>query len=165
MTDAPISCPAPRAGLARPINKAFLPALLAVALTGASATSRAAGEASTAAHPIAGVWSWTLFDGKCTETRQYRGNGTVLSTSGEAVVEGTYQVTPQASEKGFYTITERVVRENGKADCYGDEPGDAGEGQVRHVQFSPARDRMIVCRDESLQACYGPLVRVEQSAQ
>ncbi|MDO9404755.1 MAG: hypothetical protein Q7T87_12055 [Polaromonas sp.] len=135
--------------------------MLSLTLGCCAAAAMAAGDVLPAAtHPVVGTWSWTLFDGKCTETRQYRANGTLLSTSGESVVEWTYAATPNAGEAGFYTLTERPVRENGKKDCYGDEVDETGDAQTRYVQFSPALDRLIVCKTESLQACYGPLVRV-----
>lgn len=114
---------------------------------------------ASTAHPLAGTWSWTPFNSRCVETFQYRVNNTMLGTSGEAVAEWNYTVTPQASDKGFYEVVETSMRHNGKKDCSGDTVESAGMVNTRFIQFSPARDRMLVCKAPSLEACFGPLVR------
>lgn len=47
------------------------------------------GNAQTAhaarAHTLVGSWRWTLFNGQCSETLQYRPDGILISTSGDAV--------------------------------------------------------------------------------
>jgi hypothetical protein len=124
--------------------------------------ARAADEAPpAAAHPMVGTWSWTLFGGKCMETFQYRANSTMLSTSGEAVTEWNYTVTPQTTEKGFYRVAETSIRQNGKKDCSGDMVDETGTQNVKFIQLSPAKDRLIVCKAESLDACFGPLGRIQ----
>lgn len=133
--------------------------LLALCSLGLSA--HAAGEATLATHPVVGTWSWPLFGGKCVETFQYRPSGTLLGTSGEAVTEWTYTISAEASEKGFYKATETSVRQNGKPDCSGDVVDQDGDIHTRFIQFSPARDRMIICKTESLAACFGPLSKVQ----
>ncbi len=115
--------------------------------------------ASSGLHPIAGTWSWTPFNSRCVETFQYRSNNTMLGASGEAVAEWNYTVTPQASEKGFYEVVETSMRQNGKKDCSGDTVDSLGLVNIRFIQFSPARDQMLVCRSPSLEACFGPLKR------
>lgn len=115
--------------------------------------------ASSGLHPLAGTWSWTPFNSRCLETFQYRSNNTMLGASGEAVAEWNYTVTPQASEKGFYEVVETSMRQNGKKDCSGDTVDSLGLVNIRFIQFSPARDQMLVCRSPSLEACFGPLKR------
>ncbi len=110
-------------------------------------------------HPLSGTWSWTAFGGKCVETFQYRSINTMLSTSGDAVSEWNYTVTPNANEKGFYEVVETSMRHNGRKDCSGDTVSDTGIVNIRFVQFSPARDLMLICREPSLAACFGPLRR------
>lgn len=121
-----------------------------------------AADAPTAApglHPLAGTWSWTAFGGKCVETFQYRTIGTMLSTSGEAVSDWNYTVTPNANDKGFYEVVETSMRNNAKKDCSGDTVSATGLVNIRFVQFSPARDMILMCREPSLAACFGPLRR------
>lgn len=141
------------------LSAAFAVSLLGLASLGLPA--HAAGEATLAAHPVVGTWSWPLFGGKCMETFQYRPNATLLGTSGEAVTEWTYTISAEASEKGFYKATETSVRQNGKPDCSGDVVDQDGDIHTRFIQFSPARDRMIVCKTESLAACFGPLSKIQ----
>jgi hypothetical protein len=121
----------------------------------------AAGEApAQIVHPLVGTWSWSVFGGKCVETWQYRSDGVMLITSGEAVTEWSYQVSPQASVAGFYKVEQKSVRANGKKDCSGDSTQEPGTSGLTYLQLSPAKDRYIACRAESLAACFGPLQRV-----
>ena len=116
-----------------------------------------------AAHPLSGTWRWSQFAGKCAESYQYRPDGVMLGSSGESATEWTYTVSPQASTTGFYQVIASLVRQNGKKDCSGDTAPENGTTATAFVQFSPAKDRYISCREESLAACFGPLVRVKQA--
>ena len=117
--------------------------------------------ASTATHPLVGTWSWTLPGKTCAETWQYRTDGRRLGTSGEEVTQADYLVSATATSSGFYPLTETVTNSNGKRDCSGDLHADGDESVVRFIQFSPKRDQFIVCKAASLEACFGPLKRVE----
>lgn len=124
-------------------------------------SAAAVGEAQAPpVHPLVGTWSWSVFGGKCTETWQYRADGFMLIKSGDAVTEWTYQVSPQASTAGFYKLEQKSVTENGKKDCSGDSAQEPGASATTYLQFSPAKDRYIACKAESLAACFGPLQRV-----
>jgi hypothetical protein len=113
-----------------------------------------------ASNPVAGTWSWTLFDGKCTETLQYRADGVLLNTSGDAVTEWRYTASNAADARGFYKLSEISTRYNSKKDCYGDTVDEIGLKTTQFIQFSPANDLLIVCKSASLKACYGPLKRL-----
>lgn len=112
-------------------------------------------------HPIVSTWSWTQFGGKCQETFQYRADHTMRSTSGGAVTEGTYRITPQPDTKGFYMLVETATHFNGKKDCSGDVQDQAGLESIRFIQMSPTRDRFLACKTASLDACFGPLGRIK----
>ncbi len=60
---------------------------------------------------------------------------------------------------GFYRVAETVIEANGKPDCSGDLHEVSGEPVTRFIQFSPKRDQFIVCKEESLKACFGPFKR------
>jgi hypothetical protein len=141
--------------------------LLATLLCGTAAaqTAKPAAPApaatTTAPHPLIGTWSWTLPGKQCSETWQYRADGRRLGTSGEEVTQGDYQVPPKPTAAGFYALTETVTNSNGKRDCSGDLHADGDESVLRFIQFSPKRDQFIVCKTASLEACFGPLKRVE----
>ena len=119
----------------------------------------AAGPAALPVHPLIGTWTWTLFGGSCTETFQYRPNRVMLGTSGQEVVEKSYEVSALPDAQGFYRLVETVVRQNDKKDCSGALLEGPGEQSIRFIQFSPARDRLLMCQIASLAACFGPLKR------
>ncbi len=136
------------------------PIFLAVLLASAPCLHAAGEAASPRNHPIVGTWTWALFGGSCTETLQYRANRGALSTSGQEVAEKTYQVAAQPDAQGFYKLVETVVRQNDKPDCSGAMLEGPGEQSTRFIQFSPQQDKLLVCREASLKACFGPLTRV-----
>jgi hypothetical protein len=139
--------------------------LLTTAMSVAAAPSIAADPGSgpvAGFHPITGKWIWKLHSNTCTETLQFRSDGSRAGTSAEEFTEGTYQITPKPSLFGFYRLTETLTVANGKRDCAGDLHVAGDESTTRFVQFSPKIDQLIVCKSESLQACYGPLRRVAE---
>ena len=115
--------------------------------------------AQMAPGPLAGTWGWTLFSGQCAETLQYRADGILLSTSGDAVTEWRFTVADTPDAQGFYKSIEVSTRFNEKKDCSGDVINERGLDSTKYIQFNPARNQMIVCKSASLQACYGPLLR------
>ena len=115
--------------------------------------------AASAQHPITGSWTWTLPGKKCTETWHYRASGTRTGSSGEETTQSRYEVSAMPSLLGFYRLVETVTEGNGKKDCSGDLHEASGEPVTRFIQFSPKRDQLIVCKEESLKACFGPLKR------
>ncbi|MFO1310877.1 MAG: hypothetical protein U1F41_02310 [Burkholderiales bacterium] len=110
-------------------------------------------------HPIIGTWRFTVPDGSCAETYRFRGDGTSLVTSGEEVAETEFRVSAKPSRKGFYEWVDTIVKDNGKKDCAG-QITDVGRRTTTYIQFDARAQRFIVCQDESLEACFGPLRRV-----
>jgi len=137
-------------------------ALPVMAFIGLFAAHVSAGALSARDHPILGSWRMTTADGSCSETYRFRSDGTVFVTSGEEVAEIEYEISSTASAKGFYRWAQRLVKDNGKKDCAG-KVSQSGEVVTWFVQFDPSRERMIVCKAESTQACFGPLRRVHGS--
>lgn len=115
--------------------------------------------AAPAQHTVVGNWTWTLPGKQCTETWQYRANGTIQGRSGEEVTQSRYEVSPVPSLLGFYRLTETVQETNGKRDCSGDLHEVSGAPLTRFIQFSPKQEQLIVCKEESLTACFGPFKR------
>ena len=113
-----------------------------------------------APHPLIGSWSWTLPGKSCTEQLHYRANGTRQGSSGEETTKSSYEVTALPSLMAFYRLSETVTDSNGKRDCSGDLHNTTGEPVIRFIQFSPKKDQLIVCREETLKACFGPLKRL-----
>ena len=136
--------------------------LVTTALCVGAASSIAADPASAPAadaHPVIGKWIWKLHSNACTETLQFRGDGSRFGASGGEVTEAQYQITPKPSLLGFYRLTETLTVANGQRDCSGDLHAAGEDRTTRYVQFSPKHDLLIVCKTESLKACYGPLRR------
>lgn len=133
-------------------------ALLVVAIQAIAAEPVVAPLSGT--HPMSGKWTWTLSGKACTETVEYSTNGKRHGTSGDEVTKSEFQITPTPSLLGFYRLVETVTQSNGKPDCAGDLHEALGNSVTRFIQLSPKLDQMIVCREESLKACFGPLKRV-----
>ena len=147
-----------------------LSALLAATLAPPTAAAQAARPARAASgttpsiippnHPLVGTWSWTVNGKQCTETLRYLADGTRLGTSGEEVTQADYRVPSLAAASGFHMLVETITNSNGKRDCWGDLHEAVDENVTRFIQFSPKQDLFIVCKTESLQACFGPMKKV-----
>jgi len=110
-------------------------------------------------HPIIGTWTLQVPGTDCEETYYMRKDGTTLVTSGAEVAQTVYEIADEPSAKGFYKSTDKLVKDNGKPDCSG-EVMKVGEEVTNYIRFHPSGDMLIMCRDESLMACSGPLRRV-----
>jgi hypothetical protein len=110
-------------------------------------------------HPIIGTWTLVVPGTDCEETYYMRQDGTTLVTSGEEVAESVYEIDDEPSAKGFFKSKDRLVQDNGKRDCSG-EVSKVGSEVTNYIRFHPSGNLMIMCRDESLTACIGPLYRV-----
>jgi hypothetical protein len=136
----------------------------------------------SAANPIRGQWSWKQFDGSCNETLRYQGDGELLAVSATSISKWTYQISKSPSAAGFYRVLETLISDNGKADCAGnlltaktlaasaktDKEADKKADQEantedrtrsRFIQLSPAGNLLLLCSEESLKACFGPLTK------
>ena len=112
-----------------------------------------------ASHPILGIWRLTLPDGSCSETYRFRGDGTTLVTSAAEISESEFDIPAKPSAKGFYRLTDRIVKDNGKKDCSG-EIMKVGTKATNFIQFHPSGGMFVMCVRESLDACIGPFERV-----
>jgi len=110
-------------------------------------------------HPILGTWIFAVPETDCEETYYMRQDGTTLVTSGQEVAESVYEIDDEPSAKGFYKSTDRIVKDNGKPDCAGDIT-KVGSQVTNYIRFHPSSNIMIICKDESLDACFGPLYRL-----
>ena len=138
------------------------------ALLGSFATAQAAGplpatptaapnnaQVAPAQHPIVGNWTWKLQGKACSESYEYRANGSRAGSSGEEVVQGSYEIAPLPSLLGFYRLVETVTTANAKRDCSGDLHEVSDPPVTRFIQFNPKRDQFIICKAESLRLALG----------
>jgi hypothetical protein len=128
-----------------------------IAVAQAAAPLPATPDNAQAPHPIVGQWTWKLPGKACTETLDYRVDGSRASHSGEEAIQGSYDITALPSLLGFYRVVETVTTANAKRDCSGDLHAASDPPITRFIQFNPKRDQFIVCQAESLKACFGPL--------
>lgn len=113
-------------------------------------------------HPILGIWTFTIPDGHCSETYEFRADGTLITSSGEARSERVYEIAASPNPKGFYGLVDKVIRENGKLDCFG-EPTESGSAAGIFIRFSPSGNSFVACEAESPDNCIGPLHRVHRN--
>ena len=132
--------------------------VMAIALL-ASPTGAEAPHKPKTNHPILGTWVFAVPDTDCEETYYIRQDGTTLVTSGEEVAESVFEIDDEVSPKGFYRNSDRIVKDNGKRDCAGNVT-KVGTEVTNYIHFHPSGNMMIICRDESLDACFGPLYRL-----
>ncbi|MBS0319074.1 MAG: hypothetical protein JSR18_00910 [Proteobacteria bacterium] len=131
--------------------------LLAVTSTGIAATAFAPTPLPHD-HPMVGVWNFALPDGDCVETYVIRADGTTAVVSGEERSESAYEISAQPSARGFYRWSDRVTRNNGKADCGGGHT-PVGQQTTLYVRMAPDASAMLLCAQENFRQCIGPLVR------
>ena len=110
-------------------------------------------------HPILGIWKLSLPELNCSETYRFRGDGTTLVTSAEEVSESEFRIHDKPSEKGFYKLEDRIVKDNGKKDCAG-AIMKVGTKATNFIRFHPSGVLFLMCADESMNACIGPFERV-----
>ncbi len=115
-----------------------------------------------ALHPLIGNWAWTLPGKQCGETLTYRADGTRSGSSGEEVTQGRYEISAMPSPLSFYRLVETITESNGKQDCSGDLHEASAKPVIRFILFSPKHDQFIVCKEEELKTCVGPLKRVKE---
>lgn len=111
------------------------------------------------AHPIIGTWRYASADGICFETYHFRRDGTTLITSGAELAESAYEISSQPSAGGYYRLIDRITRDNGQPDCAG-AIMTVGHEAINYVRFHPSGDALLLCVTESLDDCFGPLLRI-----
>lgn len=138
---------------------------LALALSALSLALFAGSPATAAAaidphHPLVGTWTVSIPGSDCTETYVIRADGTTLVTSADEIAESEFEIAPKPSRQGFYKWADTIVKDNGKKDC-GGAVTPVGRTITHYIRFSPDEDKFIICREESLDACFGPFIRQE----
>jgi hypothetical protein len=136
---------------------------LALALALAVLASAAQAARPRADHPLLGMWEVKLPDGRCTETYQFKPDGSSLVTSAAEVAESEYAITEQPDDEGFYAMHDKLVRDNGKPDCLG-EVMAPGHEVDRFILFHPSGKLFLMCEQAALDSCIGPFRRLDGEA-
>jgi len=98
-------------------------------------------------------------DTGCSETYRFRGDGTTLVTSAAEISESVYTIPNEPDADGFYRLTDRVTKDNGKPDCSGNVM-KPGANATHFVRFHPSGKLFLLCAEASIDACIGPFTRV-----
>lgn len=114
-------------------------------------------QALRADHPLIGTWVITAPNG-CAETYTVRADGTATITSADEVAESQLTLSDQASARGFFKWTEKVIKDNGQKDCSG-QPGEVGRVNVAFIFLNQDKTQFAMCEREDRKACIGPFVR------
>ena len=118
-------------------------------------------DAERAASPVpqlAGAWSWTD-PAQCSETYEYRLDGSGSVQSGEERSEMAYVFDPKGSDTGFYKLEATILKDHGGTDCAGSKEDDTNRLYTVYVKFNPEGDQHIVCVAPEVKQCFGPLRR------
>ncbi len=112
-------------------------------------------------HPIIGSWRYVTPYEACVETYVFVPDGTRFYTSAQEQGQSRYEISAEPTD-GFYRITDTVTQNNGLPDCGGGTV-PAGDVVTLFVRFIPGQPLMVICTDESGDACIGPFVRHDES--
>lgn len=131
-------------------------ALLAVALFPLGALAQNATDNT----PLYGTWSWTGAENHCTEIFDFRPDGVAYVISGAERTENTYSLSAKPGPAGRKRLVMTATRYHAGKDCSGNTQDPTGKPAVSYVLFLPGRAQMILCSDESSDACFGPLFKL-----
>ena len=127
---------------------------IGIAISGCSHTGKIDDKINYEGHPIIGEWSFDI-DG-CAEIYEFLPDGTRNCTSNLEIVKAAYTISSNPLDSGFYKITDKVIKDNGKTDCSGSAKDMTGDAVVLFIAFSPDKDQIVFCMDESFNRCFGP---------
>jgi hypothetical protein len=122
------------------------------------AASTAYGAPPVIEHAILGYWTFPVPGRSCSESSYFGPGGLLRVTSGAEVTESEYEISAAPSSAGFYEYRDRVTKSNGLKDCTGDSTVVGAEAHW-YVKFSPDGNSFLMCRNETLESCFGPIRR------
>ncbi len=136
------------------MKAAILPVVVLV-----MASSAQAGDPSS---DIVGKWTWTRTENACTEVYDYRPDGTLYVQSGAEKTDNTYSMASSPEQNGFFRMVLKIEKDHGGKDCADSDEDSTGQESTVYVLFHSSKAIHAVCRDPSLEACYGPLHRMKK---
>ena len=107
-------------------------------------------------HPLIGTWLLPV-SAACAETWEFRADGTAHVLSALEVTEHDYAVQAQPDPRGVYEVLDTIKSSNHKTDCQGKK---TPEGEEVRLWYAPLRGGYLLCFDEALERCVGPMVRL-----
>lgn len=120
----------------------------------------AAADVAAISHQIIGKWQWTSAASKCTETYDYRPDGSVSVASGDQELIGTYSVSEGQNTQGYYELRIEVSKVGGARRCPGNPLSSDASPHTAYVIFHRTQPLHLICETPGLDKCLGPLRRI-----
>ena len=130
--------------------------LLALALLSTAALAQEPADNA----PLYGTWSWTKPDNHCTEIYDFRPDGNAYVISGAERTEARYALSPKPGPQGRLRLVITTTKYHAGKDCAGRAEDTTGKPSTSYVLFLPGREQAILCGDETSDACFGPLFKL-----
>ena len=109
-------------------------------------------------HPLIGTWEVRLPNG-CVERMTVLQNGHALAVSGAETDESEADIADQPDAHGLYKWRDKILSNNGKADC-GGQHTPVGDVSTVYIRMDKSGDRYVVCfGDAGVDQCVGPYIR------
>lgn len=142
-----------------------LTSVAAVMLAALTATSGVFAEESastpvSSTHPLVGKWRFDIRHLNCFEEYDVRADGIRSAVSGEERNESVYFIPPYPDAAGFYRFTDKIVKNNGKPDCFGSFT-PVGDIATTYIVFHRDENQFLLCLEPSFDKCVGPFVRTK----
>lgn len=131
-------------------------ALLAVALLPMAAMAQEPADNT----PLYGTWSWTRPENHCTEIYDFRADGNAYVISGAERTEARYALSPKPGPQGRQRLVITTTKYHSGKDCAERSEDTTGKPATSYVLFLPGRKQLILCNDETSDACFGPLFKL-----
>jgi hypothetical protein len=112
-------------------------------------------------NPLVGTWEWTNIKNSCNETYIFATDGSSHITSGTETSTASYLLSEKPSEKGFYKVTLKIIKDHGGKDCSEETVDNSGQEYSNFLAFHPSGNQYVVCEKETTDSCIGPLKRVK----
>lgn len=116
---------------------------------------------AAATNPLQGSWEWINIKNSCAETYIFGTVNTAHITSGDEISDAEYQIDDKTTEKGFYKVTLKIVKDRGGKDCGESLEDNTGDTYHKFVMFHPSGNQYVSCDKETIDECVGPLKRIE----
>lgn len=114
-----------------------------------------------AVNPLLGNWGWVTSDNSCIETYLFDEDHLVQITSGDEISDAEYHLSDQLTERGFYTLTLKILKDKGGKDCADNLEDNTGQTYHKYVMFHPSGEQYVSCDKETIEECAGPLRKIQ----
>jgi hypothetical protein len=111
-------------------------------------------------HPIIGTWRLPVPGVTCTETWEFRPDGTAHTVSAGEETTADYAISDRPVGTGYYFLSHTVRETNGQRDCLGNlTPVGV---RARLYLFPTSDGGFMLCFRPMLEHCVGPMRRIER---